>query len=98
MRKNLSFVVSTNQNRASIVNKFNIKQSELSILLVTLFVGNQPIRIHYFLKMNCLSFLKTLISICKMSVKKHLNFFELLYKKKDRSPFDFLIYEIDVDS
>ena len=35
-----------------------INQSELSILLVTLFVGNQPIRIQHFLKVNCLLFLK----------------------------------------
>ena len=33
-----------------------------------------------------------------MLIKKHLNFFELLYKKKEKIPFDFLIDEIDVDS
>ena len=32
-----------------------------------------------------------------MSIKKHLNFLELLYKKKN-IPCDFLIDEIDVDS
>ena len=37
-----------------------INQSELSILLVTLFVGNQPIRIQHFLKVNCLIFLTNL--------------------------------------
>ena len=37
-----------------------INQSELSIILVTLFVGNQPIRIQHFLKVNCLLFLKNL--------------------------------------
>ena len=30
-----------------------------------------------------------------MSIKKHLNFYELIYKKKN--PIDFLIDEIDVD-
>ena len=33
-----------------------------------------------------------------MSTKKHLNFLELLYKKKENIPCDFLIDEIDVDS
>ena len=33
-----------------------------------------------------------------MSIKKHLNFLELLYKKKENIPCDFLIDEIDVDS
>ena len=33
-----------------------------------------------------------------MSIKKHLNFLELLYKKKANIPCDFLIDEIDVDS
>ena len=33
-----------------------------------------------------------------MSFKKHLNFLELLYKKKENIPFDFLIDGIDVDS
>ena len=33
-----------------------------------------------------------------MSIKKHLNFLELLYKKKEIIPCDFLIDEIDVDS
>ena len=37
-----------------------INQSELSILLVTLFVGNQPIRIQHFIKVNCLLLLKNL--------------------------------------
>ena len=33
-----------------------------------------------------------------MSIEKLLNFFELLHRKKDKSPLDFLIDEIDVDS
>ena len=33
-----------------------------------------------------------------MSIKKHLNFLELLYKKKEIFPCGFLIDEIDVDS
>ena len=33
-----------------------------------------------------------------MSIEKHLNFLELLYKKKENIPSDFLIDEIDVDS
>ena len=33
-----------------------------------------------------------------MSIKKLLNFLELLYKKKENIPIDFLIDEIDVDS
>ena len=33
-----------------------------------------------------------------MSIKKHLKIFELLYKKKQNIPFDFLIEEKDVDS
>ena len=33
-----------------------------------------------------------------MSIKKHLNFLELLYKKKENIPCVFLIDEIDVDS
>ena len=33
-----------------------------------------------------------------MSTKKRLNFLELLYKKKEKNPIDFLIDEIDVDS
>ena len=33
-----------------------------------------------------------------MSIKKHLNFLEILYKKKENIPCDFLIDEIDVDS
>ena len=33
-----------------------------------------------------------------MSIKKHLRFLELLYKKKEKIPIDFIIDEIDVDS
>ena len=33
-----------------------------------------------------------------MSIKKHLNFLKLLYKKKENIPCDFLIDEIDIDS
>ena len=33
-----------------------------------------------------------------MSINKHLNFLELLYKKKEKIPCDFLFDEIDVDS
>ena len=33
-----------------------------------------------------------------MSIKKHLSFLELLYKKKEKIPIDCLIDEIDVDS
>ena len=44
-------------------NNFNIKRSELNILLVTLFVGNHPIRIKQFLKVNCLLFKKKTYSL-----------------------------------
>ena len=37
-----------------------INESELSIILVTLFVGNQPIRNQHFLKVNCISIFKNL--------------------------------------
>ena len=33
-----------------------------------------------------------------MSIKKHLNFLELIYKKKENIPCEFLIDEIDVNS
>ena len=33
-----------------------------------------------------------------MSIKKHLSFLELPYKKKEKIPIDFLMDEIDVDS
>ena len=33
-----------------------------------------------------------------MSIKKHLNFLELLHKKKENILYDFLIDEIDADS
>ena len=33
-----------------------------------------------------------------MSIKKHLSFLQLLYKKKEKIPIDFLIDEIDVGS
>ena len=33
-----------------------------------------------------------------MSIKKHLNFLELLYKKKGKIPIDFLFDETDVES
>ena len=33
-----------------------------------------------------------------MSIKKHSIFFELLYKKEEKIPIDFLIDEIDVVS
>ena len=33
-----------------------------------------------------------------MSIKKHLSFLELLYKKKKKIPINFLIDEIDVES
>ena len=33
-----------------------------------------------------------------MYIKKHLSFLELLYKKKEKIPIDFLIDELDVDS
>ena len=32
-----------------------------------------------------------------MSIKKHVNFLALIYKKKEKIPIDFLIDEIDVD-
>ena len=63
-----------------------------------MFVGIQPIRIQHFLKVNCLSFLKILLIFCKMSIKKHLNFLELLNKKKEKNPINFLIGEIDVNT
>ena len=57
----------------------------MNVFLVTMFVGNQPIRIHQFLKVNCVSFLKKLQSLFEKRLpKKHLNFLELLYKKKER--------------
>ena len=33
-----------------------------------------------------------------MPIKKQLNFLELLYKKREKNPTDFLIDEKDVDS
>ena len=33
-----------------------------------------------------------------MSIKNHMIFIELLYRKKEKIPIDFLIDEIDVDS
>ena len=96
----VAFNVKENQNE---INFFcflleKINQSELSILLVTLFVGNQPIRIQHCLKVNCLLFKKNINHYLKMSIKKYLSFLELLYKKKEKIPIDFLIDEIDVDS
>ena len=61
----------------------------MSILLITLFVGNQSIRIQHFLKVKCLIFKK---------IFNHLSFLELLYKRKEKNPIDFLIDEIDVES
>ena len=34
----------------------------------------------------------------KMSIQNHLNFLEVLYKKKEKIPIDIFIDEIDVDS
>ena len=67
-----------------------INQSELNILLVTLFVGNQPIRIQHNLKVNCLLFSKNFNHCLKIVYQKD--------KKKEKIPVDFLIDEIDVDS
>ena len=54
-----------NQNEMSFIyfNQLTLEktnQSEMSIFLVTVFVGNQPIRIQLFLKMNRLLFLQNL--------------------------------------
>ena len=70
----------------------------MSILLVTLFVGSQLIRIQHFLKKTVYQFLKNLTRYLKNVFKKNLRFLELLYKKKEKIPIDFLIDEIDVDS
>ena len=51
-----------------------------------------------FWKWSVYHFLKTLIIIWKMSIKKHMIFLELLYKKKEKIRIDFLIDETDVDS
>ena len=48
--------------------------------------------------MNCLLFSKNHNHYLKNVYQKHLNFLELLYKKKEKIPIDFLIDEIDVDS
>ena len=74
-----------------------INQSELSTVLVSLFNQDQPIRVHHFLK-TVYDFSKTLEKICKVAIKKQLNFLDLLYKNKEKIPIDFLIDENDVDS
>ena len=99
----IAFNVIENQNEMSFIYYYieKINQLELCILLETLFVGNQPIRIQPFLKVNCLLFSKKNFNhfiILKMSIKNYLSFLGLLYKKKEKVPIDFLIDEIDVDS
>ena len=47
--------------------------------------------------MNCL-FKEKLNHYLKNFDKKHLNILQLLYKKKEKIPIDFLIDEIDVES
>ena len=64
-----------------IFNTFDIKQSELSIFLVTLFVGNQPIRIQRFLKVNCLSFFKSFNHHLEKNFQKRLNFLSYCTRK-----------------
>ena len=77
-------------------NNFNIKWSELNILLVTLFVGNHPIRIKHFLKVNCLLFLKRLSQYLKNVYQKTSKFSRVTLQEK-KIPIDFLIDEIDVE-
>ena len=63
-----------------------------------MFVRNQPIRIQHFLKMNCLSFFKIINHSLKNVYRKLFEFSQVIYKKKEKIPIDFLIDEIDVDS
>ena len=70
----------------------------MSIFLVTLFCGNQLIRVQHFQKNELFIFLKNLSHYLKKSIKNYLSFLELLYKKKEKIPIDFLIDEIDVGS
>ena len=62
-----------------------INQSELSILLVTLLVGNQPIRIQHFLKVNCLSFFKNFDPYLKNVYQKTFEFPRLTLQEKRKN-------------
>ena len=48
--------------------------------------------------MKCSSFFKNFNQYLKNVYQKTLSFLELLYKKKEKIPIDFLIDELDVDS
>ena len=94
----LPFLIITNQNRASMVmvfdNSFNVNKSELScvshgnfnnelsILLVTLFVGYQPIRIHHFPKGKFYYFKKNLSPYLKSFYQKIFEFHRVTLKEK----------------
>ena len=66
----------------------------MNILLDTLFVGNQPIRIQHFLKVNCLSFFKNINHYLKIVYQ---NTFEIILsyftKKIEKVQTDFIIDE-----
>ena len=98
--RSIAFDVKENQNVISFVYYYFVKknQSELSYVLVSLYIETQPIRIQHFLRVNCFSFLKNVKHYLNNVYKKHLNFLELFYKKKEKNPIEFLIDEIDVDS
>ena len=68
------------------------------ILLVTLFDGNQPIRIQHFLKVNYLLFFKNLYHYLKNVYQKIFELPRVTLKEKEKISIDFLIDEIDVDS
>ena len=59
----------------------------MSILLVTVFVGNQPIRIQHFLKMNCLLFLQNLNHYLKNVYQKTFELPRVLQEKEKNSNF-----------
>ena len=66
---------------------------------MTLFVGNQPIRIQHFLKVNFLLFKKTnLDHYLKNVYQKTVELPRITLQEKGKIPIDFLIDEIDVDS
>ena len=75
-----------------------INQSEMSILLVTLFDENQPIRIQHFLKVNYLLFFKNLYHYLKNVYQKTSELPRVTLQEKEKISIDFLIDEIDVDS
>ena len=57
----------------------------MNVFLVTMFVGNQPIRIQHFLKMNYLSFLKTPQSLFEKSLSKTFEFPRVTLQEKRKN-------------